>query len=76
MERCDVCHKLYDDCKCAEYTEREKEMQDRERAIANREKGIGRAVKKLTKEEKLKLEAKAGIFDEQEEFEELKRKFV
>mgnify|MGYP000733049031 CR=1 FL=1 len=32
-------------------TEREKEMQDRERAIANREKGIGRAVKKLTKEE-------------------------
>ena len=25
MERCDVCHKLYDDCKCAEYTEREKE---------------------------------------------------
>jgi hypothetical protein len=32
-------------------TEREKEMQDRERAIANREKGIGRAVKKLTKED-------------------------
>jgi hypothetical protein len=35
-------------------TEREKEMQDRERAIANREKGIGRAVKKLTKEEQIK----------------------
>ena len=41
-------HRQYGD---PEETEREKEMKDRERAITNREKGIGRAVKRLAKEE-------------------------
>jgi len=41
-------HRQYGD---PEDTEREKEMKDRERAITNREKGIGRAVKRLAKEE-------------------------
>ena len=41
-------HRQYGD---PEDTEREKDMKDRERAIANREKGIGRAVKRLTKED-------------------------
>lgn len=25
MERCDVCHKTYDECKCAEYAENERQ---------------------------------------------------
>jgi hypothetical protein len=52
-------------------TEREKEMQDRERAIANREKGIGRAVKKLTKEEQEQIDERQLTEPEMEKKEEI-----
>ena len=42
-------HRQYGDP--GEDPERDKDLEDRERRMANREKGIGRAVKKITKEE-------------------------
>lgn len=46
MDRCDVCHKLYDDCRCAEYAEAEKK---REHEMGMRNKLILSADKLIEK---------------------------
>jgi hypothetical protein len=55
-------HRQYGDP--GEDPERDKDIEDRERRMANREKGIGRAVKRLTKEEVEQEEEKSMTFSE------------
>jgi len=55
-------HRQYGDP--GEDPDRDKDIKDRERRMANREKGIGRAVKRLTKEEVEQEEEKSMTFSE------------